>query len=103
MATTELQERDRTRIDDKYKWNIDEVYPSLAAWQAEKDRIAARLPEVRAFAGKLGSSASILADALDLCMNLERELSRLYVYASMLVDQDTRVSDSLGMRQQMQL
>ena len=44
MATTEIQERDRTRIDEKYKWNIDEVYPSIQDWRAEKDRIAARLP-----------------------------------------------------------
>ena len=103
MATTELQERDRTRIDEKYKWNIDEVYPSMAAWRTEKDRIASRLPEIRTFEGKLGSSASTLADILDLCMNLEKELSRLYVYASMLADQDTRMSEAQGMRQEMQL
>ena len=41
MATTELQERDRSRIDDKYKWNLDEVFPNLAAWRTEKDRAAA--------------------------------------------------------------
>jgi oligoendopeptidase F len=103
MATTELQERDRTRIDDKYKWNIDEVYPGIQVWRTEKDRIAARLPEIRTFAGKLGTSASILADILELCMYLEKELSRLYVYASMLADQDTRISEALGMRQEMQL
>ena len=99
----ELQERDRTRIDDRYKWNLDEVYPSIPSWRDEKEHIAKRLPEIRTFAGKLGSSASILADALDLCMYLEKELTRLYVYASMLADQDTRVSEALGMRQEMQL
>jgi oligoendopeptidase F len=100
MATTE---RDRTRIDDKYKWNIEGVYSDAAAWRSEKDRIAASLATIRAFAGRLGSSGAILADALDTTTNLEKELSRLYVYASMLADQDTRASESQGMKQQMQL
>ena len=26
MGIAELQERDRNRIDDKYKWNIADVY-----------------------------------------------------------------------------
>jgi oligoendopeptidase F len=103
MATTELQERDRKKIDDKYKWNIDEVYGDAGAWNREKDRIAALLPNIRVFADKLTSSASVLADALELMTDLEKELTRLYVYASMLADQDTRVSEAQGMRQQMQL
>jgi oligoendopeptidase F len=103
MPATEIQERDRARIDEKYKWNIEEVYLSVAAWRAEKDRIAAALPTIRGFAGRLGSSADLLADALDTVTNLEKELSRLYVYASMLADQDTRESEPQGMRQEMQL
>jgi oligoendopeptidase F len=103
MATTELQERDRSRIDDKYKWKIDEVYPTDAAWRAEKTRIATAIPGIRSYAGRLALSAAVLADAMDLTTNLEKELSRLYVYASMLSDQDTRVSDAQGMKQEMQL
>jgi oligoendopeptidase F len=103
MATTELQERDRTRIDDKYKWNLDEVFSSLAEWREQKNRIAAALPTIRACAGRLGSSAQVLADALETTTNLEKELARLYVYASMLSDQDTRASEPQGMTQEMQL
>jgi oligoendopeptidase F len=103
MPTTELQERDRSRIEDQYKWNVDDVYTSIAAWRDEKDRIAGLLPKLRSFAGKLTSSASLLADALDLATDLEKELSRLYVYTSLLADQDTRVSEAQGMRQEMQL
>src|SRR5262245_57623254 len=102
MSTTQ-QDRDRSRIDDKYKWNIDEVYPSIAAWRAEKQRVAAALPKIRSFAGRLGSSAQVLADALDTTTTLDKELSRLFVYASMLADQDTRAADPQGMRQEVQL
>jgi len=103
MPTTELQERDRARIDDQYKWNLSEIYPDIPSWRAEKDRIAAALPSIRAFAGTLGSSAGALASALDTINSLEKELYRLYVYASMLADQDTRESGPQGMTQEMQL
>jgi len=103
MPATAQQERDRSRIDDKYKWNIDEVYASTAAWRAEKERMSARLPVIQSFAGKLGSSAQALADALDTTSELEKELSRLFVYASMMADQDTRAAEAQGMRQEMQL
>ena len=42
-----------------------------------------------------------LADALDRLAALDKELSRLYVYASMLADQDTRDARHQGMRQEM--
>ena len=102
MATTELQERDRSRINDKYKWNIDEVYSSDAAWRAEKTRIAGAITGVRVFSCGFVYRIA-LADALDLTTSLEKDLSRLYVYASMLADQDTRVSEAQGMKQEMQL
>ena len=67
------QERDRARVEDKYKWNLADIYPSVAAWRTEKQRITAEIPQVRSFAGKLGSSPQVLADALglssgDLCL-----------------------------------
>ena len=59
------QERDRTKIADRYKWNLADIYPTDAAWRAAKDTLAAELPQLAQFQGKLASSASTLADALD--------------------------------------
>ena len=95
------QERDRARIDDKYKWNLADIYPTDAAWRAAKDRIAADIPQLAQFRGRLASSATVLADALEKQSALDKELSRLYVYASMLADQDTRDSSHQGMQQEM--
>ena len=96
------QERDRSKIPDKYKWNLADIYPDAAAWRAAKDKLAAELPNIRSHQGKLGSSPQVLADALEHMSRLDKELSRLYVYASMLADQDTRVSEPQGMQQEMQ-
>jgi oligoendopeptidase F len=96
------QERDRARIEDKYKWNLADIYPGVDAWRAEKTRVTAEIPRVRAFAGTLGSSPQALAEALETMSRLDKELSRLYVYASMVADEDTRQSAPQGMQQEMQ-
>jgi oligoendopeptidase F len=96
------QERDRAKVATRYTWNLADIYPDMPAWRAAKTRVASELPRVRAYAGKLGSSAQVLADALDEMSRLDKEIARLYVYASMLADQDTRRSEPQGMQQEMQ-
>jgi oligoendopeptidase F len=96
------QERDRAKVPDKYKWNLADIYPDVAAWRAAREKLAAELPKIRSYEGKLASSPAVLADALETMSRLDKELSRLYVYASMLADQDTRVAEPQGMQQEMQ-
>jgi hypothetical protein len=38
------QERDRSKIPDKFKWSLGEVYPSEDAWRAAKEKVVARFP-----------------------------------------------------------
>ena len=95
------QERQRTDIPEQHTWNLADVYPSVDAWRTAKDKMAAEIPAVGKFVGTLGSSPAALADALDKMYAVDKDLTRLYVYASMLADQDTRDSAHEGMRQQM--
>ncbi len=95
------QERERSATPDRYKWNLAEIYPTVNAWRAAKDKLAGDLPQLAQYRGKLGGSATTLADALDKVYALDKELSRIYVYASMLADEDTRDSTNQGMQQEM--
>jgi oligoendopeptidase F len=95
------QERDRSQIPDQYKWNVADIYPSDEAWRTTKAKVAAGVPTLKQFEGRLSSSPATLATALETFFNLDKELSRAYVYASMLADQDTRESSHEGMRQEM--
>ncbi|MBM3770370.1 MAG: oligoendopeptidase F [Acidimicrobiia bacterium] len=101
LAPLTAQERDRSQIPDKYKWNLADIYPSTAAWRTAKDGVAKRLPELDAFNGKLETSAATLANAMEVYFALDKELSRLFVYSSMLADQDTRDATNQGMRAEM--
>jgi oligoendopeptidase F len=100
-VTLAAQERDRSKIPDKYKWNLADIYPSDASWRAAKDAFAAEIPSVSKFKGKLMSSPSTLADALDTLYAKRKELGRLSSYTSLLADQDTRDGAHQGMRQEM--
>jgi oligoendopeptidase F len=95
------QERDRSKIADHYKWDLTALFPSDQMWRSGKDTLVAEIPKLREFQGTLATSAKRLADALETRSRLERDLNRLYVYASLISDQDTRVSAYLGMKQEM--
>jgi oligoendopeptidase F len=96
------QERDRAKIPDKFKWNLADLYPTEEAWRAAKDKLAAAIPKVAGFKGTLASSPARLADALDNANAISKDLQRVFLYASLLSDQDTRVSKYQGMQQEMQ-
>lgn len=95
------QEHDRSKVPDEYKWDLTAIYPSDEAWRSAKEKLSGELPKLRQFQGTLAASASRLADALETQSNFDKELNRLFVYASMSSDQDTRVSTYQGMQQEM--
>jgi oligoendopeptidase F len=95
------QERDRSKIPDQYKWNLADIYPSDAAWKESKQKLIDALPAIKNYQGTLGSSAQQLLGCLDLVTNLNKEFARLYTYASLSLDQDTRVQSHLGLQQEM--
>src|SRR5262245_17886259 len=99
--STLAQERDRSRVPVGHTWNLADIYPNDAAWRSAKEKLQKELPQFSQFKGRLGQSAGVLADALDRMYAFDKELNRLYTYASLLADQDTRDSAHLGMRQEM--
>jgi oligoendopeptidase F len=93
--------RDRSAADPSRTWNIEDLFPSVEAWRDAGKALAGRIGGLEAFAGRLLNAPATLADALELRFDLDRAVSRLYVYASCLADQDTRVAVHQGMQQQM--
>lgn len=59
------------------------------------------MPKLGPFQEKLTSSVATLADALAMMSALDKDVSRLSVYANLLADQDTRSGVHQGMRQEM--
>ena len=83
----------RSEIGDQYKWKLEHIYADTMAWQADFDRLEARMGQLESFKGKLGESAETLYKCLQLQDSLNIILGRLYVYAFMKQDEDTRISE----------
>jgi len=86
----------RDRVDEKYRWNLAQVYPDLAAWEADKQALIAEIPALRRFQGRLSDRAT-LREALDVLTGVHKRLERLGHYASRLKDEDLARSDPTAM------
>jgi oligoendopeptidase F len=95
------QQPERSKIPDQYKWDLTPLYPSDEAWRTAKEKLVAEIPAMRQFHGTLASSPQRLADALETKSRLEKASNRLTVYASLISDEDTRVSRYQAMSQEM--
>lgn len=90
---------ERAEVPEKYKWNTADLYADDAAWEKKKEEVAAAIPRLAAYQGKLGLSAGGLYAALEDLMALFQDLNRLQVYAGMRSDEDTRVGRARQMNQ----
>ena len=96
------KDKSRADIDDKYKWNLADLYESKSDWENAKNAISDKFPKIGEYKGKLGNSAQSLFEALDYYHKIEEEFVVLYIYASMLSDQDKRESEPQAMEGEMQ-
>jgi len=96
------QTRDRSQVDPKYQWQLEDIYPTLAAWTQAKETLAGKFDTILQYRGQLSKSAGQLVDCLEFGTHLSKELTRLYCYASMQSDLDTRESKTLSLRQQVE-
>lgn len=94
-------ERDRTKIPDTFKWDLRDIYPDDQHWRAAKERLTAGIGQLEPWRGKVTSSPQALLACLELVSNLGKEFNRLYCYASMNSDLDTRNAAYLAMEQEM--
>jgi len=81
-------------------WNLASLYADDAAWQASREKVIARLPELKALQGTLGTSAATLLHAMQTISDVNREVNRLDAYASLKADADTQVTANEALRQQ---
>ena len=100
--SAQTDDKDRAKIDDKYKWNLKDIYPTIEAWQKDKENLKERLKEINDFKGQLSISGPKLKEALDTFYQIRKDFIKIYVYASMTSDQDTRESGPQAMKQEIQ-
>ena len=95
------QPAERATTADRFKFDLTPIYANDDAWRAAKEKLEARIPSIGQAKGTLASSPQALLAALDNYFAINREYARLYVYASLNSDVDTRVAKYQAMQQEM--
>lgn len=102
-AATGVRSRRREDIDDRFKWNLDDIFPDWQAWEAGYRALEARVDEFAALKGTLASGADALARAFALSDELGQLAHKVWYYASLRYDEDQRDNEVNAKRQQVQI
>ena len=97
-----MAQKTREEVDAKYKWDLTPLYASTEEWRKAKDALQKRLAEIRNYKGRLAESASTLLSYMRLSDSLDKEMSRLYLYASLLSDEDVSNADNMALTKEME-
>ena len=84
---------------ERYVWDLGDLYPNVAAWDAERRRLLAELPKLEALSGTLGKDPASLRSGLDAISAVRRASERISVYATLDADADQRVSAAIERRE----
>ncbi len=102
MAMNSYSQKSRSEIPDNFKWNLTDIYKSDADWRMAKEKLSEKQNEVVTFKGTLTKSASGLLKCLEYNANIMKEANKLYLYANLSSDLDTRNMNYAGMKQELQ-
>lgn len=97
-----MAQKTRDEIEDQYKWDLTPLYADKKEWKAKKEDLARRLPGIRDYKGRLGESSATLLSFMRLTDELDKEISRLYLYTSLLSDEDVSNADNVALTKEME-
>jgi len=88
MLQSQTQLPDRTKIQDKYKWNLTDIFTDENSWNKEYTSFSQDLHKFSNYKGKISMSAKSLLELTDLMMAMDQRFGRLSIYSSLGKDID---------------
>ncbi|MEO8937747.1 MAG: oligoendopeptidase F [Burkholderiaceae bacterium] len=88
-------------IEDR--WNLNDLYATPAAWDAEAAKLGDQLGELGQCKGRLGQSLARFRSCIELVADAQRRYYRLDVYASETHNQDTTEKGGIELNQRSQV
>ena len=86
----------RDQIPAEYKWRLEDIVKDNQAWEELFFKVDERIGHFSKYADKL-KDEDMLFDCLELETRLTHDITCLYQYAKMRLDQDTRDNTYQGM------
>jgi oligoendopeptidase F len=92
--------KDRSEIDDKYKWDLSSLYKSEEEWAKSVSDADAMIEVLGEYEGHLADSAEMMYKFMTKTEEISSNISNIYCYAYLRQSEDTRISESQKMVQQ---
>ena len=89
-----MSQKERNEIDSRYQWNLTDLYPTLDDWRNDLNALRTQAQQYPRFKGQIGTSATNLLEYFTFSTNLSKQLSRVAIYSSLLLDEDMRNADN---------
>ncbi|MFJ8247023.1 oligoendopeptidase F [Peribacillus asahii] len=83
----------REEVKEEEKWNLADIYESQEQWEADFERVSKNIDPLKAYDGAI-HNAKDLYEYLHASEELGSAYNKLYVYAMLQTDLDTRNSES---------
>ncbi len=83
----EIRKREDQKREDT--WDLEAIYPDGEAWKREADRLEEMLGVFASHQGHMGDSSSRMYEILEEYCGIQNLAEKLYVYASMKLDENT--------------
>ncbi len=90
---------DRAMIDARHTWQLSDIYPDWAAWDAACAQLASQVEAFPARQGTLASGSEHLLDALRATDTLGQLAYKVYYYVALRHDEDQRDNEVGGRKQ----
>ena len=81
--------KDRKTIEQKYKWNLNDIYENYDMWESDLEKFEKLTKEVPKYKGEIKNSSEKFVELELLMEKIARLLDRLYLYPYMLKDLDS--------------
>ena len=81
--------KDRKTIEQKYKWNLNDIYENYDMWESDLEKFEKLAKEVPKYKGQIKNSSEKFVELELLMEKIARLLDRLYLYPYMLKDLDS--------------
>ena len=106
VATPEppaIRSRRREDIPERFKWNLDDIFPDWNSWEAAYKQLDAGIDRYAALKGTLASGPEKLLEAFKLSEELGQLAYRVWYFPSLRYDEDQRDNSVNAKRQQVQI
>jgi oligoendopeptidase F len=103
MSVSVARSRNRAEIDERFKWNLSDIFPSWEAWSEGFRKLEAGIEQYAALKGTLEQGPGQLLKAYRLSDELGQLAYRVWYYPSLQYDEDQRDNTVNAKRQEVQI